>query len=609
MAKPQPATGKLERLAPGLYSLIHYKKQWTRGDVIAGITVLAYLIPQVLAYSGLIGLPPAAGLATALVALIVYAILGSSRIISVGPESTVALMAGLIIAPMAGGDMGAAIGLMATLTLFVAAWLLLAWILRLGVISALLSKPILIGYLTGSAILMVSSQLGKATQTSSSGDTTVAQVADFIAHLAQTHWPTLLITVGTLIFLFTMPKLSKKLPVALTAIALTTILSYLAGLQNYGIKILGSIPQGLPSPSLPSLVVDNLSVLVFGALGVAIVTFSDVMLNARAFSHPKNKIDPNSELLAMSGVHAATAFLGGYPSSASGSRTAIGKAAGAHTQLHGLVVAAGVAITLLIAGPLFTYLPTAALAAVVIWAATKLVAMDDYRNMWHFRRSEYAVAGITAAATAGLGILPGIGIAVGLSVMEMLIRLARPHEATEGFVPGLAGLHDVDDYPDAVTIPGLLIYRYDAPLFFGNCEDFKAQIERAIANNDTPVDWVILNVEANMHIDYTACETLRTIITNIERDGARFGVARLKHDLRLQLEAAGLMEMIGEDMVFATLPAAIRAYEKEHPELETPEMPKPGRPFEAGLIYHPDEENLAERAGEEGSENNQEGRS
>lgn len=572
--------GRLAGFAPGLTTLRHYQRPWLRGDVVAGVTVLAYLVPQVLAYAGLIGLPPVAGLTTALAALVVYAVLGSSRVISVGPEATVALMTGLIIMPMVNDDPSAALGLTATLTLLVAAWLGLGAVLRLGVISALLSKPILIGYLTGSAILMVSSQLGKATRTSSSGDTVIAQFQDFLAHAADTHGPTLLVTLGTLVFLFAVPKVSRRLPVALGAIALATIVSYAASLEQYGVVTLGPIPQGLPTLTMPDLSWSTVSGLSVGALGIAIVVFSDVMLTARAFNPRGAELQPNAELRAMSGVHAASALLGGYPSSASSSRTAIGRAAGSVTQMHGLVAAAGVAVTLLVAGPLFESLPQASLAAVVIWAATKLVALKDYRLMWSFRRSEYLVAGVTALATITMGILPGIAVAVGISVVEMLVRLARPHDATQGYVPGLAGLHDIDDYPGAVTIPGLLIYRYDAPLFFGNCEDFKEQVQDAIDTNPTPPRWVILNVEANMHIDYTAAETLRELIVDVNESGARFGLARLKQDLRSQFEAAGIMDLIGDDLVFATLPEAIRAYAKAFREVEMPRMPKTGKPFE-----------------------------
>lgn len=566
-----------KELTPGLQTLLHYKKAWFKKDFIAGLTVLFYLVPQVLAYSGLVGLPPVAGLATSLIALIIYAILGSSKIISVGPESTVALMSGLIIAPLAVNEKQV-MPLMATLTMVVGGWLLVAWAFRFGAVSALLSKPILVGYLTGSAILMAVSQIGKATKTSSSGDTVVAQFMDFVKHVPDTHWPTLAVAFGTLLVLFLLPKLTTKLPVALTAITLVTFVTYFAGLSTYGIDTLGDLPRGLPEFQMPDLTLSTIQTLLFGGLGVAVVVYSDVMLTARAFNAGNNRISPNKELFALSGVHLATAFTGGYPSSASSSRTAIGKSSGAKTQMHGLVVAGGVALVLLFAGPLFYYLPKAALAAVVVWAATKMIAFEDYKYMWMFRKTEYIVAGITALTTCVLGILPGIGVAVGLSIIELLLRLARPHEAVEGFIPGMDGMHDIDDYPDSVTIPGLLVYRYDAPLFFGNIDDFRDNLEAAIEQNE-PLNWIILNVEANMHIDFTAASVLRKIINNAHRNNQQVGFARLKLDLRTQLENAGLIDLVGEEMIFSTLPAAVRAYGKAFPDVETPHLPKAGKPF------------------------------
>lgn len=566
-----------KEMTPGLQTLLHYERSWFRKDFIAGITVLFYLVPQVLAYSGLVGLPPVAGLATSLVALIVYAILGSSKIISVGPESTVALMSGLIIVPLAANE-NQVLPLMATLTMVVGGWLLVAWAFRFGVVSALLSKPILVGYLTGSAVLMAVSQLGKATKTSSSGDTVMAQFVDFTKHISEVHWPSMAVAAGTLIVLFALPKITNRLPVALTAIALVTFVTYFAGLASYGIDTLGDLPKGLPEFQMPDLTLDTIQTLLFGGLGVAIVVYSDVMLTARAFNSGNNKISPNKELFALSGVHFATAVTGGYPSSASSSRTAIGKSAGAKTQLYGLIVAAGVALVLLFAGPLFYYLPKAALAAVVVWAATRMIAFDDYKHMWMFRKTEYILAGITALATCTLGILPGIGVAVGLSILELLLRLARPHEAIQGFIPGMDGMHDIDDYSDSVTIPGLLVYRYDAPLFFGNVDDFRDNLETAMEQNE-PLNWIILNVEANMHIDFTATSILRKIINTAHKNNQKVGFARLKLDLRNQLEKAGLIDLIGEEMVFSTLPAAVRAYGKAFPDIDTPHLPKSGKPF------------------------------
>lgn len=568
-------------IPPGVKTLAGYRRQWLRPDALAGLTVLAYLVPQVLAYSGLIGLPPIAGLVTAMVALVVYALLGSSKIISAGPESTVALMTGLLIAPLAASE-AETLSLTITLTILVAGCLFLAWLLRLGGVAALLSKPILIGYLTGTAILMIGSQLGKATGTQTSGGTIIAQVGSFLAEIGNIQWVTFAVAAATLLLLFALPLFAPKLPAALIGILVITFATFLLRLPEMGVAILGELPRGLPALAFPALTFDIVQTLLFGALGVAFVAYSDVMLTARAFSDEKDRVSPNQELLALSGVHAASALVGGYPSSASSSRTAIAKTTGAVTQMYGLIVAAGILIVLLVAGPAFFYLPIAALAAIIIWAGIRLIVIREYFFMWRFRRSEMLLALATAVGTCTLGILPGIGIAVALSIGEMLLRLARPHDAVEGFVPGLDGLHDIADYDNAITVPGLLIYRYDAPLFFANADNFRDNLEQAISielGKESGLNWIIINVEANMHIDFTAAQTLRSVITRTHDKGRKIGFARLKTDLREQLEAAGITDLIGDDMMFSTLPAVIRAYRKEYPDEDVPKLPKAGKPF------------------------------
>lgn len=581
MTKSRDLSRWYYRVFPGVRTLAGYKRQWLRPDVIAGITVLAYLVPQVLAYSGLIGLPPIAGLVTAMAALVVYALLGSSRIISAGPESTVALMTGLLIAPLAVNE-SETLSLTITLTILVSGWLFVGWLLRLGAVSSLLSKPILIGYLTGTAVLMIGSQLGRATGTTNSGGTILEQVSTFIPELPSVQWPTVAVTGVTLLMLFLLPFLSRKIPVALVCVVVITFMAFALDLPSMGVAVLGELPRGFPTLALPQLSLDVVQTLVFGALGVAFVAYSDVMLTARAFSDEKDRVSANQELLALSGVHAASAVVGGYPSSASSSRTAIAVSAGAVTQVYGLVAAVGVLIVLLFAGPLFYYLPTAALAAIIIWAGLRLISLRDYASMWGFRRSEMFLAVATALGTCMLGILPGIGIAVGLSIGEMLLRLARPHDAVQGFVPGMDGLHDIDDYEGAVTVPGLLIYRYDAPLFFANADNFRDSLEEAITeelDSKGQLNWIILNVEANMHVDLTAVQTLAGVIERTHEKGRLFGFARLKNDLRAQLEAAGIVSLVGEDMIFSTLPAAIRAYENAYPAADVPKLPKAGKPF------------------------------
>ena len=554
-----------------------YERQWLRADVLAGVTGLVYLVPQVLAYSGLIGLPPITGLTTAVIALVIYAFVGGSRLLSVGPEATTALMAGLVLSPILRAHAGERVGLTAALTLLVGVWLGAGAIGRAGVIAQLLSKPILTGYLTGAGILMVTSQLGTVTRTVSTGDTALQQVGSFLESLPHTHWLSVAVTGVSLLALLILPMISRRLPAPLIVIIVGDVLSGAFGGSSLGLHELGRIPQGLPPLSVPRIDMSVLPALVLGSLGISLVAFSNIMLVARGFADPGEEVDADRELAAAAVVHIASAFVGGYPSSASSSRSAIAKRAGQRTQLAPIVSAASLALVLCFAGPLFEHLPLAVLAAVVIWAAGMLIVVEDYRDLWRFRRAEYFVAVMTALGTAVFGILAGIGFAVALSAVQILAALARPHEAIQGYAVGKAGLHDIDDYPNHVTIPGLLIYRYDGPLFAYNIDDFRLRLTRAIIEYEPR--WILLNVEANMFVDYSACSALRELIDEQQGLGRVVGLARLKHDLRTQLDDAGIMTRVGPH-AYETLPQAINAYREANPDVVIPPIPAPGQPFD-----------------------------
>ena len=572
-----PKSPLLRRLLPGATALRNYPRAAVRPDAVAGLTVFAYLVPQVLAYSGLVGVPPAAGLATAFVALLAYALLGSSRLLSAGPESTTALMAGVAVAPYV--SQFGAVQAIGALTLLVAAWMLLGRVLHLGVVARLLSRPILLGYMAGTGALMIGSQLGRLGRTSSSGETLYDQLATFAGTLDTVHAPTLGLGVAVLVALFVLPLVLPRIPAALVTIVVVTALSAVFALGDGGIVVLGAADAGGLVWSPPHWNQGLFGALLLPALGIAIVAYSDDMLTARGFAARGERVDADAELLALSGANAMAALVGGYPASASASRTAIAAAAGAHTRAYTFTVAGGVFAVMWFAGPLFADLPVAALAAVVVWAASRMIDIPAWRDLARFRGSEFALALATAIGAAVFGLLAGIGIAVALGTMDLLVRLARPHEAVQGFAPGHAGMHDIEDHPGAVTVPGLLIYRYDAPLFFGNVDDFRDEFATAMATHQPR--WVILNVEAMMHVDFTACGVLRALIDDLQDAGIAFGLARLKHDLRVQLLAGGVMDVIAEEMVFDTLPSVVNAYGVAHPEVALPRIPPPGRPFES----------------------------
>ena len=595
---PRPAVGynlavdkgpslanRLNTYAPGVGALRDYHRPWLRADAFAGIAVAAYLVPQVMAYASIVGVPPVAGLWTALAALIVYAALGGSRVLSVGPESTVALMAGATVAPLAGGDPARAVALTAALAFVVAGWCLIARIVRLGVASVLLSTPLLVGYLAGGAVLMVVGQLGRLTGTEVSGEGVVEQVTSFIRVVSDTKLLTLAVGAGTLGLLLVVGRLRPRWPGPLIAVATATIVCAVAQLADRGVAVVGQVPTGLPGVHFPAVTIEDFKRLAVAGLGVALVAYSDNSLIERGFPAPPDErgglsrpVDPDQELVALAGVHVASGLVGGFPVSSSGSRTALALAAGARTQLYSLVAAAVVVVVLFAAGPLLSQLPAAALGAVVFYAASKLVSLSELVRLARFRRMELILAGTALVGTLTFGILAGVGIAIALSMLEMIHRLARPHEAVLGRVPGLAGMHDVDDYPDAQTLPGLIVYRYDAPLFFANIGDLRRRALLAVEQENAadpkhPVRWFVLNVEANVEIDITAADGLRDLHSDLAKQGVRLGLARVKNDVRIALERANLVELIGAEMMFPTLPVMEQGYlvwASEHPY---PDMP------------------------------------
>ena len=575
-AKESVALSALRRVTPGLtYLLTQYPRGMIRRDAVAGVAVAAYLIPQVMAYSAIVNVPPVASLWTALAAIIAYAVLGSSRILSSGPESTIALMTGVAIAPLAASNPDRAVALSAALALCVAGWCLIARVLRAGIIAELLSTPLLVGYLAGGAVLMIVGQLGKVTGTSVDGESIVEQLQSFFSVVGRTQMPTLIVGGATLALILVIITFRPKWPAPLIAVVLATVASVLLHLEAQGVKVVGTVPSGLPMPHLPMVTGEEFKAMIWAGLGIAIVGYSDIMLISRGFpltpgegeTKADVRADPQQELVAMAGVHAFVGFFSGYPVSASGSRTALAVAGGARSQAYSLVAGLCVVAVLFFAGPLMAGLPSAALGAVVFYAAGKLVSIPDFKRLWAFRRREFFLAIIAMLGTVVIGILQGVLFAIALSLLEMLHRLARPHEGVLGRVPGIPGMHDVADYPDARTIPGCIFYRYDAPLFFANVGDLRERVDRVIsvenqAYPQTPVRWFILNVEANVEVDITAADALRELAQELADRGIELGLARVKFDLYEPLDRAGVIDVIGKDMLFATLPVAEEAYLK-----------------------------------------------
>lgn len=549
-------------LAPGLVALLGYRRAWLTGDLLAGVTVAAYLVPQVMAYAGVAGLPPVTGLWAILPALALYAVFGSSRLLSVGPESTTALMTATVVAPLAAGDPGRYASLAAALAVTVGLLCLVARAVRLGFLADLLSRPVLIGYLAGVALIMMVDQLPKLTGVRTTGAEFFPQVWSFLVHVPDADPATVVFSAVVLVFLFVTARYARAVPGPLVAFVLGTAAVVVFDLDGrYGLKVIGEVPGGLPGPAVPDL--SELPHLVLPALGVLLVAYTDFILTARAFAGPDDEgsgLDADQEFLALGAANLGAGALHGFPVSSSASRTALASSAGARSQAYSLVAGAVVLAVLLFLSPLLARTPSAVLGALVVYAAVRMIDLAGFRRLASFRRRELLLALGCLAGVLALDILYGVIVAVGLSVAELLTRVARPHDAVEGLVPGVAGMHDVDDYPQARTIPGLLVYRYDSPLFFANAENFRRRALAAVDEQSEPVRWFVLNTEANVEVDITALDAVDALRRELTHRGVLFALARVKQDLLDDLEAYGLADTVGRDRLFPTLPTAVAAY-------------------------------------------------
>ncbi|MCX4238723.1 SulP family inorganic anion transporter [Streptomyces sp. NPDC020707] len=419
------------RPAPGLGALIGYRRAWLRADVLAGMTVAAYLVPQVMAYAGVAGLPPVAGLWAILPALALYALLGSSSLLSVGPESTTALMTAAVVGPLAAGDPARYATLSAVLAIAVGLLCVVAWVARLGFVADLLSRPVLIGYLAGVALIMMVDQLPKLTGVRSTGSGFFPKTWSFVRNLPDAHLPTLLLAAAVLLFLFAAARYLRALPGPLLAVLLATAAVVALGLdERHGIKVIGDVPAGLPPLAPPDLT--ELPDLLLPALGVLLVGYTDVILTARAFAgRDARALDANQEFLALGAANLGAGLVRGFPVSSSASRTALAASAGGRSQLYSLIAGSGVLAVLLFLSPLLARTPTALLGALVVYAAVRMIDLAGFRRLATFRRRELLLSLGCLTGVLVLDILYGVLVAVGLSVAELPARVARPHDAVD----------------------------------------------------------------------------------------------------------------------------------------------------------------------------------
>ena len=549
---------------PGLQIARSYRLDWLRHDIVAGLVLTTMLVPVGIAYAVASGLPGIHGLYATIVPLLVYALFGPSRIMVIGPDSSLAAVILAVILPLSGGDPLRAVALAGMMACVSGTVCIVAGIARLGFITELLSKPIRYGYMNGIALTVLISQLPKLLGFSIDDGGPLQRLRSIAGAVldGKTNWTAFLVGVGTLAVILLL-KENKRIPGMLVALVGATIVVTTFDLAaSAGVAVLGTLPQGLPAFAIPWIRYDDIGPVLIGGLAVALVSFADTSVLSRTYAaRTGSYVDPNQEMVGLGAANLAAGFLQGFPISSSASRTPVAEAAGARTQLTGVIGAVAVASLLLWAPDLLQHLPGSALAAVVIASAIGLIEVTDLRRIYRIQRWEFWLSIGCLVGVTVLGAIPGIGLAIIVAVIEFLWDGWRPHSAILGRADGVRGYHDITRYPDARLIPGLVLLRWDAPLFFANAELFRARVLDAIAESPTPVRWLVVAAEPVTSVDVTAVDILFELDETLSAAGIELCFAEMKDPVKDKLKRFGLLARLGEEMFLPTIGAAVAAYQ------------------------------------------------
>jgi high affinity sulfate transporter 1 len=536
------------RELPGVRRARSYDRRDLGSDLGAGLAVTALMIPHGMAYAELAGLPAVTGLYTTVVALLVYALVGPSRIMLLGPDSSLApLIAAAIALTMSDGDPAKAIAVAGMLAIMTGAICIVAGLTRLGSIAELLSRPVQLGYLNGLAIVMIVSQLAKLCGFSNQSAAPIPQLVDFVEGVADglvNGW-SLFLGLLVLGIIFAAKRVAGRLPGVLIAVVLATVLVELFDLAERGVSVVGSIPSGFPDPSLPNVDSGDLGVIFAASLGLAWVTLSDTTALSRSFAaRVKERVDPNTEIMALGASNVAVGFFSGFPVSASTSRTTTAFMSGGRSQLVGIVSAIAILLLLAFGSGLVESMPSSALAAIVIAAAIALFDVDQVRWLQRARRSEFILCIGTTVAVVLVGVLNGLLIAVVLSLFNFIRRVWRPYDAVLGRVEGRRGYHDTTRHENARPVPGLLLFRFDAPLFFANCDHFARRLGDVIAESPERVQRVVVAAEPITDIDTSAAAMLVDLANGLNERGIELGWAEMKGPVKDRLRRYGIYDQV-----------------------------------------------------------------
>jgi high affinity sulfate transporter 1 len=555
------------RWLPGLQTLRSYELAWLRHDLVAGLVLTTMLVPVGIAYAVASGVPGIYGLYATIVPLLAYALFGPSRILVLGPDSSLAAVILAVVLPLSGGDPQRAIALAGMMAVVSGVVCIAAGLARLGFITELLSKPIRYGYMNGIALTVLISQMPKLFGFSieSSGPLADLWAITTAVRDGKANGAAFAVGTATLATVLLL-KGSRRIPGILVAVVGATVAVAALDLASRAdVAVLGSLPQGLPGFAIPWISYADLGAVLTGGLAVALVSFADTSVLSRSYAaRTRTFVDPNQEMVGLGAANLAAGLFQGFPISSSSSRTPVAEAAGARTQLTGVVGAICVALLLLAAPDLLRYLPASALAAVVIASAIGLIEVTDLRRIFRIQRWEFWLSIVCTTGVAVLGAIPGIGLAIVIAVIEFLWDGWRPHSAVLGRADGVQGYHDIKRYPGARLIPGLVLFRWDAPLFFANAELFRERALDAVAASPTPVCWLVVAAEPVTSVDVTAADVVAELDEALQAAGIELCFAEMKDPVKDKLKRFELFARLGEDTFFPTVGAAVKGYLKTH---------------------------------------------
>ncbi|MBS7842840.1 SulP family inorganic anion transporter [Pseudomonas fluorescens] len=550
----------LSRWLPGLANLLQYRREWFRHDLQAGLSVAAIQIPIAIAYAQIVGLPPQYGLYACILPMMVYALIGSSRQLMVGPDAATCAMVAGAIAPLAMGDPARLAQLSVIVTILVGLMLIGAGLARAGFIASFFSRPILIGYLNGIGLSLLAAQLGKVLGFQIEGNGFIFSLINLLQRLGEIHWPTLGIGVAGLALLIWLPRRYPHLPAALVTVAVATLVVGLFSLDRFGVAILGPVPAGMPQLAWPKTNLEEMKSLLRDALGIATVSFCSAMLTARSFAARHGySINANHEFLALGVTNIAAGVSQGFAISGADSRTAVNDMVGGKSQLVGIIAASVIALILLAFTTPLAWIPQAALGAVLLMAGWGLIDVQSLRKIYKLSRFEFWLCVLTTVGVLGVGVLPGIIIAVTLAILRLLQSIYQPTDAVLGWVPGIEGQVDIRHHKDARTVQGLVVYRFDDAILFFNADYFKMRLLEAVQHEEQPRA-VLFDAEAVSSIDVSGIAALREVCDTLKARGIYFGIARARGRFLRMLIRSGLAREMEGERLFGSVRSGIRAY-------------------------------------------------